>query len=200
MKTRFWNHNTAYYSWVNRKTAHCHRILDVGCGDGTLACCLSHKDRVVIGLDISESCIDSARRYEMGRNLYFEQCSFQEYEALDGSFDAIIFVASIHHMDFESALLKAKRLLAKGGVLVIVGLASPSSIMDHVIDLCRVIPCYIGSKIHRMTSSEELGIPTSYAFPNLSNVRTVLRRYCCHVKVRYGLYWRYLVAWRKTSD
>ncbi|MBR2801520.1 MAG: hypothetical protein IKE21_02845 [Erysipelotrichaceae bacterium] len=32
----YWNHNSAYYPWIKKKTADCHHILDVGCGDGSL--------------------------------------------------------------------------------------------------------------------------------------------------------------------
>ena len=38
-KPAFWSHNAAYYPWVRRQleSVAAKRILDVGCGEGSLA-------------------------------------------------------------------------------------------------------------------------------------------------------------------
>ena len=193
----YWNHNTAYYKWIGKKVANCRRILDVGCGIGTLAGYLCEQGRQVIGIDSSESCINRANETWKNRNLQFRHQSFDDFTDEKGSFDAVIFVASIHHMDMAEALRKARDLLEEGGMIIIVGLARSSSLLDKIIDILRVVPAFIGSILHRMKTSEDKDIPVSYEFPEMDEVRRVLSEQLGKTKIRYGLYWRYLMIWKK---
>ena len=127
MTTNYWNHNSAYYPWVLEKTRGCHRVLDVGCGNGELAFLLGRGDRNVVGIDPSEECVAGARARAGEEKIRFTCTSFDDFDA-DGHFDAIVFVASLHHMDMERALARAMELLVPGGVIAIVGLASPSHV------------------------------------------------------------------------
>lgn len=54
----YWNHNAAYYPWIARMTEHCTSVLDVGCGDGTLARYLGRDGRSVTGIDPSDAGIE----------------------------------------------------------------------------------------------------------------------------------------------
>ena len=198
MKTNYWNHNAAYHPWVLEKTRRCHRVLDVGCGNGELALTLALDGHSVVGLDPSDECIVEARAKanRNSENVRFACASFENFEAVE-PFDAILFVASLHHMDMEKAIAKAKGLLAPGGVIAAVGLASPSSALDHAIEVLCVVPSWISSKMHHMRSSEDLGIPTSYELPTMARVREVVSRHLPCSAIRHGLHWRYLLTWRK---
>ena len=57
-----------------------------------------------------------------------------DFEAFDmeRKFDAVTFVASLHHMNMKAAIEKAIGLLEDDGVLLIVGLAKPST--DPLLD------------------------------------------------------------------
>lgn len=193
---KHWNHNAAYYKWISAQLRGCSTVLDVGCGDGSLAKYLSRPGRTVLGIDPSEDCITSAER-EFCEGAHFEVRSFEKFEAAPGSFDAVVFCASLHHMDMETALEKAVGLLRGCGRLAVVGLASPSGLADRMIDVCRVVPCALGSRLHKMRSSEELGLPTSYVFPKMAEVRDAAERLLPGASIRYGLYWRYLLCWQK---
>ncbi len=196
-KLPYRTHNTAYYGWIAKQTASCVRILDVGCGDGTLARFLSRPGRAVTGIDPSADCIARAQSGADDPLVRFAVSAFETYEAEDGAFDGIVFAASLHHMDMGSALAKAKRLLAPGGVLAVVGLASPSSPGDRLADAFRVVPAALGTALHRMRTEETLGIPVSYAFPPMAEVRRLAGELLPGAKIRRGLYWRYLLRWRK---
>lgn len=197
MTTNYWNHNSAYYPWILEKTRGCHRVLDVGCGNGELAFLLGRGDRSVVGIDPSEECVAGARARAGEEKIRFTCTSFDDFDA-DGYFDAIVFVASLHHMDMERALARAKELLAPGGVIAVVGLASPSSALDHAIEVLRVVPSWVSSRLHRMRTSEDLGIPTSYKLPTMAQVREAASRHLPGSTIRHGLHWRYLLSWRKT--
>jgi len=190
-----WNHNYAYNRWVSKKVGKRKHILDVGCGDGTLALYLRTSDNEVLGIDISDSSIQKANKKNAYSNVSFVQTSFEELAAKRESFDAIIFVASIHHMDMANAIDKAKKLLAKNGVLIIVGLAKPSTLIDKIVELARIIPSKIVSLIKENKTSEELNIDVSYNFPTMNQVRHICNQKLSGYILKYGLHYRYLLTW-----
>jgi len=190
-----WNHNYAYNSWVSKKVGKRISILDVGCGDGTLAQYLRTADNNILGIDISDSAIQKANKKNSYSNVSFLQTTFEDFQENNKKFDAIVFVASIHHMDMINAIDKAKKLLTKNGVLIIVGLAKPSSLSDWIVELARIIPSRIISVIKKNTTSEELNIDVSYDFPTMNEVRQILNEKLCGYTLRYGLHYRYLLTW-----
>ncbi len=190
-----WNHNYAYNCWVSKKVGKRKHILDVGCGDGTLALYLRTSDNEVLGIDISDSSIQKANKKNTYDNVDFIQTTFENFLAENKKFDAVVFVASIHHMDMADAVDKAKKLLKKNGVLLIVGLAKPSSLFDWIVELIRIIPSKIVSSIKKNTTSEELDIDVSYDFPTMNGVRQICKEKLCGYTLRYGLHYRYLLTW-----
>ena len=192
-KPTYWNHNTAYYDWIFRETASCRSILDVGCGDGTLCAYLDDRIRSVTGIDPDAGCIRAAeaRRCENADFL----CGDFMAHPFACSFDAVVFVASLHHMEMQAAIRKAKSLLLPGGKLLVVGLAKPSSVLDYVLEALRILPCAVISRVKHMKTSEEENIPVSYAFPAMCDVRTVARALLPGAELRSGLYYRYLLKW-----
>ena len=196
-KLPYWNHNTAYFRWIRSQIGNRCDILDVGCGDGALCRYLEAPDRQIIGIDPSGECIGRARAEQSEGEQRFLQCTFEEYECPLESLDAVIFLASLHHMDAELAIDKATALLRPGGVLIVVGLAQPSSLRDKVIEMLRVIPARIGSALHQMEDSEYLGIPTSYRLNTLDEIRQIAQRYLPGAQMKNGLYYRYLLSWEK---
>ena len=190
-----WNHNYTYHRWVAEKIGNRNRILDVGCGDGTLALYLRTPDNEILGIDISDSSIQKANRKNEYDNVTFLQTTFESFQANGQKFDAIIFVASIHHMNMTEAVQKAKKLLEKNGVLIIVGLARPTGFLDLAVEAARVIPSKIISSLHKNTTSEELDIDVSYDFPGMNEIRRICREHLFGHKLRYGLHYRYLLTW-----
>ena len=194
MPAMYWNHNSAYYPWVKRRTAGCRTILDAGCGDGSLAAFLSDGAKKIVGIDPDRDCIEKALAANTGENLHFSCCSFEEYSP-GWTFDAVVFAASIHHIDMTRALKKAKSLLSPSGTILIIGIAKPTTIADWALEVSRVIPSKIISALHHMRTSEELGIPTSYDFPEIKEKREIVKRELPGAGMRYGLHYRYLVEW-----
>lgn len=196
--TPYWNHNAAYYDWVKNSTINCNDILDVGCGDGSLVRYLDDGKRSIIGIDIDEKCIKCALtgdRHDPA-NTQFIRGDFETY-CFQKRFDAVIFVASIHHMDMTAALNKAKSILKPDGMILIVGLAKPSNFLDWVVEVLRVIPCAIVSKIRHMQSSEKNNIPVSYHFQKMNDIRVTANTLLPSAKIKYGLFYRYLLWWKK---
>lgn len=194
----FWNHNSVYYPWIQKKTENCRTILDVGCGDGTLVFFLNDGTKEMAGIDTDMHSIQKAVSATNSSNLHFSCCSFEDYTP-DKPFDAIVFVASIHHMDMTESLQKAKSLLSPSGRLLIVGLAAPSGIFDWVLEAARAIPSKAISSFHHMQTSEELGIKTAYNLPFMKDVRRIVKQELPGATIHYALHYRYLLEWTNRS-
>jgi len=192
-----WNHNYAYNGWISKRVGKRNKILDIGCGNGTLAITLRTPENHILGIDPSYSSIQKANNHNVYDNIKFVQTTFEEFDANGDKFDAIVFVASIHHMDMLNAIEKAKKLLEHNGVLIIVGLAKPSSFIDWVVELIRVIPSRIISIIKQNMDAETLDIDVSYNFPTMDEVRRICNDNLCGHTIRYGLHFRYLLTWEK---
>ena len=95
------------------------RVLDLGCGPGSLAACLGDVD--YLGIDIEPAYIERARRTH-GARCRFEVGSATELGQLQAeSFDLVIANALLHHLDDANAMRlarEARRVLAKGGRFV----------------------------------------------------------------------------------
>ncbi len=193
-RLNYWNHNTAYYPWIRKRLANCSSVLDVGCGDGALAFYLDDGSKEIVGIDVDRDCICRASLTKSSDRTEFICCGFEDYRPVR-RFDAVVFVASIHHMDMTYALEKAKSLLAPDGKLLIVGLAKPSTAADYILEAVRVIPSKAVSVFHRMRSSEELSISTSYDFPQMQVIRGIVKEELPGARIRYGLHYRYLLEW-----
>ncbi len=93
-----------------------HRLLEVGCGDGTLAVRLAAFGHEVLGIDPE---LPAAGRPAAGVEL--RRQSLAELDpAPDRPFDAVLFTRSLHHIPPQSAPLdRAAALLAPDGLLLL---------------------------------------------------------------------------------
>ncbi|MUL37288.1 class I SAM-dependent methyltransferase [Gloeocapsopsis dulcis] len=96
------------------------RILDLGCGNGSLSNLVAQQGYEVVGVEASESGYNFA-------TLNFPSCQFIQasiyelpYEKLEHSFDIVISSEVIEHLLYPRELLKAaKRCLKRHGRLII---------------------------------------------------------------------------------
>ena len=195
-----WNHNSNYYKWIENEIEDKTKILDVGCGDGSLVNYLNNNKREILGIDISEKCIERANHnIKKNDNIKFILTSFEDFDNKNECYEAIIFCATLHHMEMKQAISKSKNILNKGGILLIVGLYKPSSIWEWILEFLRVIPCLIFSKLNKMKNSEDLDIPTSYDIPKMCEIKKIFNMLIPGYSISYGLYYRYLLKWTKKN-
>jgi len=113
-------------SIINKYLKGTKKVLDIGCGAGTLDFYLANKGHNVTGIDISEkaieSCIQTAKNLRL-KKVEFKQVDFPK-ETISGIFDFIICSEVIEHLkDDKTALKQINKLLQKGGILI---LSTPS--------------------------------------------------------------------------
>jgi len=97
------------------------RLLDVGCGPGSIALRLAPCYRDVVGLDSDAGMVAEAQRLAAQRNVVNTTFALGRAEELPlgfGIFDAIIFAASFHWMQRERVAAIARGMLAVGGAVV----------------------------------------------------------------------------------
>ncbi len=191
----YWTHNVAYHEWILRHISPTDSVLDVGSGDGLLLEKLSTMCRICVGVEPHAKSAERAeKRLENIKNAAVRAVTLDGFQS-DEKFDAVIFAASIHHMDMEKALIKAKSHLVHGGKILIIGCAKPKGIGDFAVDALRVIPAKIGSILHGERDGGEIGVPTQGPELSLREIKNIVKRELPRAKIRRGLYYRYLLSW-----
>ena len=194
----YWNHNTAYHPWILSQLRPGMRVLDVGCGDGLLAAKLAAAGCRPTGLEPDAAAFArAAARLGGVPAATVQMCDFLSFDAPAQSFDAVLFVASLHHMNARTALRKARTLLAPDGVLLVVGLTRPAGAPDWLTEAARVLPAAIGSHLHGERGGGEIGVPTAPATQTLDELRALSREQLPGAHLRRALYYRVLLSWQK---
>ena len=102
---------------LNRHLSKKGRILDVGCNSGVLVGVLQKEGYDAWGTDISAESIRFGTLREV-RNLQIVEAEKQPF--VDGTFDCVLALDVIEHIDSDrEALREFKRLLKPGGLLVV---------------------------------------------------------------------------------
>jgi hypothetical protein len=97
-------------------------VVDVGCGDGTLARMMARRGAHVIGIEVSPRQLARARAApQAGDERYLQGCA-EDLPLGNQSADIVVFFNSLHHVhvgDMPKALKEAGRVLRRGGVLFV---------------------------------------------------------------------------------
>jgi SAM-dependent methyltransferase len=121
-----WNANIHYHPLLLGtipRGAQC--VLDVGCGDGILTAQIVEAGVPhVVGLDLDADVLGRARARHAGLNIEWTQGNVLTAPLVDGAFDAVVSVATLHHMDAEAGLARFAALVRPGGVVAVIGLAA----------------------------------------------------------------------------
>lgn len=128
------------------------RVLDIGCGNGSLLTALAPYIASGTGVDASEQMILQARaRFATQQNLRFEHVADPVLPFGNGSFDLVISFMSFRYLDWDPIMAEIRRTLAPGGRIFIVDMAA-SPVRG------RDIPQFIRSKLrHRMQQRKHPG-------------------------------------------
>jgi 2-polyprenyl-3-methyl-5-hydroxy-6-metoxy-1,4-benzoquinol methylase len=103
------------------------RILEVGCGPGYLSLELARSGFNVVGLDISERCIEIALEFAK-QDPWVSQRGSLDYIAGDfyssdrleyETFDIVVFLGALHHFpDYLATIQRAKNLIKHNGLII----------------------------------------------------------------------------------
>lgn len=191
-----WNHNIAYHDLVLHSLApSVGRVLDVGCGEGTLARQLAPRASAVTGVDLDTASIELARSSTAADNVRFVEGDVLTRPLPPAGYDAVVSIATVHHVDLATMLARFDELTAPGGTIVVIGLARSRRPRDLALDATgsvtsRAIRLRRGWWDH--PSPVVWPPPTTY-----DEVRTIATDVLPGCDIRRRVLFRYSLVWRK---
>ncbi|MBA2625474.1 MAG: class I SAM-dependent methyltransferase [Acidimicrobiia bacterium] len=191
-----WNHNIHYHPIIVRALGPARRrVLDVGCGEGVLAHELARRGHHVTGIDLHAASVENARNDGPHAPIDFIVGDVLTHPFTPGSFDAIVSVATIHHIGTGPALRRIGELLRPGGIAAIVGLARSRSPADLAYDVAGAV----STRIHTLRKPcWETSAPKVWPPPeSFAEVRRTAARITPGARFRRHLLWRYSLVWQK---
>ena len=119
----------ARYRWALSRVAGLD-VLDAGCGEGYGADLLGTVARHVTAIDYDPTAIEEARRKYTKPNLQFQIMNCGCLTFSDGSFDAVVCLEVVEHLDDVLGFLRAvHRILRPGGTLL---LSTPNAEIEEL--------------------------------------------------------------------
>jgi SAM-dependent methyltransferase len=202
---RRWNHNIHYFGELLRHLPEgATSALDVGCGDGMLARQLRTSVRNVVGIDLDADQIALARASTIAELDDLPGISYIQGDVMafdfGQTFDAVLSVATLHHLDIEPAIHRLAALVTPGGMLGIEGLARSTSVVDYLHDGIGTVLTQIlrrtGGRRHYEHSAPVVW-PPKYSYADIRQISALLLP-----GVRYKRHhlWRYTLIWHRPSS
>ena len=144
------------------------RVLDVGCGNGSLINAIRQKGRVEAhGIDISPNMIEECRKRYAG--IHFEVSTGEKIGFADDYFDVLTICCALHHLNNPQKFFEeAHRILKRGGLLIVGEPWNPFPIkqmMDYILSpLLRAgdNKTFTRKRLHRLFEENGFSILPSY--------------------------------------
>jgi trans-aconitate methyltransferase len=205
-----WDHNSWYHRLLLSQVPDgAQRVLDVGCGAGTLARKLAASVPHVDGLDRSAEMIEAARR-DAPPNVVLSVGDALTFDPPPGSYDAVLSSAVLHHLPLAEALPRMAGWLRPGGVLAAVALPrgdlrrelpvdAAAAAAHHALGLAFAAARPLtGAELHRHEDTHD-AMPVQDGALTTREVRAQARAVLPGARVRRLLFFRYLLVWQKPT-
>jgi 2-polyprenyl-3-methyl-5-hydroxy-6-metoxy-1,4-benzoquinol methylase len=96
------------------------RVLEIGCGSGTLSTYLAMRGADVVGIDVSEGMLALGRRRaaanDVSSKVSFRASPIETLDMPDDHFDVVVANQVLHHLELAAAMPNIARMLRPDGV------------------------------------------------------------------------------------
>ena len=203
-----WDHNRWYHRLLLEQVpAGAERVLDVGCGAGTLACSLAARVRHVDAVDRSPVMVARARGRVPG-NVRVGLADALTVDLPDRAYDAVLSSSVLHHLPLPEALRRMARWLRPGGVLAAVALPRSDLPRELPVELAAAAAhCGLGlafAALRPLTGTPLFApeathdeMPVAEPVLTVRRVRMEAGAVLPGARVRRLVLWRYLLTWRR---
>jgi SAM-dependent methyltransferase len=206
-ETAKWNHNNQYHPFLLANLPlNCQNVLEIGCGIGTFSRLLPETSRLR-AIDLSPKMIEIAKNLSKNHtNIDFQVADILETDLPDSHFDAIVSIATFHHLPLEQVLPKLEKALRPGGKLLILDVLRLENTKDYLFGSI-VIPLSLMLKFFHnglsRPTTEERKVWAHHAetdrFLSFSETAQIYPFYFENAKVQRHLFFRYSMIWTKTE-
>ena len=163
-----------------------HRVLDLGCGTGTLAIMVkkAYPDAEVVGLDGDPQVLEIARRKakEAGKSIQFDEGMAYKLPYPDKSFDRVLSSLVFHHLttqDKERALAEIYRVLKTNGELHLADFGEPQGFyaksVSWLMSRFERVDDNINGRIPEMFVKAKFSVAKTFDFSTLFGTLAFLR-------------------------
>ena len=205
----YWDHNQQYQDYLLKQIKDNQNYgLDIGCGTGELTKKLALQCRKAIGIDISKAMIEEAKKRSNNTNIEFLNIDIDSFlnESMD-MYDVIISIATFHHLDMETTLMKLKSKLNANGMILILDLYKNATIFEYLLSLvatiCNPFIYLIRRGSFRNTKEEREAWKDHFQYDKYNTVKEIketARKTLGNVKIRHHLFWRYSLIYIKNEE
>ena len=210
MRGTDWDHNRWYHRLLLAQVApDATRVLDVGCGAGTLARRLASRVDHVDAVDRSPAMV-SAAAHGAPPNLTLHLADLRTADLPAGHYDAVLSSALLHHLPLADVLPRMARWVRPGGVLAAVALPRVELPRELGVELAAAVahaalgPVFAalrpltGVDLFRPEATHR-AMPVAEPDRTTRQVRAEAARLLPGARVRRLLFWRYLLLWRRPA-
>jgi SAM-dependent methyltransferase len=181
----------------------CGELLEIGCGTGEATRIAAERASRVVALDLSPEMIAVARERSAGlANIDYRVADVTRWDYPEARFDALIAIATLHHLPFDDSLAAWKRTLRPGGVMLILDLVDrshPRYLPLNALALLSQALSRDGSQPPALRRAyRDHGAHDEYLRPR--EARALFAAHLPGARVTHHLRWRYSVVWRKPEE
>jgi ubiquinone/menaquinone biosynthesis C-methylase UbiE len=204
-----WNPNSYYYDFILRQLpSHLSFALEIGCGTGDFSRLLAGRADRVLAVDLSPNMIDRAREDSRKySNIDFQVADAVAQDFPSEHFDAVVSIATLHHLPLSQMLQKMKSALRVGGTLAVLDLFQVEG-LSGVFSNAVAMPLSVSLRLlknRRLRVKPDLRKAWAEhdlhdTFPRLGEVRNACSPLLPGAQIKRHLLWRYSIIWTKTDN
>jgi len=205
-ETEKWNRNNHYHDFLLKNLPrNCQHTLEIGCGIGIFSRLLATRSKRVTSIDLSPKMIEIAQNLSKSHtNIDYQIADVLKTNFPVEHFDAIVSIATFHHLPLEQVLPKLKKALKTGGKLLILDVSRMESLQDFFVGAVGFPLSSILKVFHngfaRPTKAERKAWENhakTDCFLSFSEAKQIYLSYFEKAIVQRQLFFRYSVIWEK---